>query len=319
MKLIKIIPVTIILSCTGISAAAQSETVQASAAMPFLENIYNPRSMAMGGTMTMDAPGAFAQFDGIAAAAFAEETFSAGVSYGMLQPSYTGSNMITLGAAYNINEKFGITFGSAVNINSAYEITDANGLATGTFSPKDFRIGAGFSYRITEALSAGVALNYAQSSLAPKSDLYKTTLSTFAADIQFIYNISDFSISLSGDNLGIPVKSAAGSSYSLPMNARLGAGYDKDFDRHHVSAGIEGGYYFGGPSAAFGNVGAEYMYNDLIAIRAGYHLGSDKNGLPSFASAGIGFRFAGVNIDAAYIMASGPMKNTFSIGAGFSF
>lgn len=321
MKLNKIIPATIILACTGISAYAQSEAVQPSAAMSFLEATYSPRSMAMGGTASIGAPGAYAQFGGIAASAFSEQTFSAGVSYGMLQPTYAGSNLVSLGAVYNINKKFGITFGTSVNVNKSYETMDTDGISTGTFAPTDFRIGAGFSYRFIDGLSAGIALNYAQSSLAPKNDLYKTTLSTFAADIQVMYRISDFSISLSGNNLGLPVKSAAGTSYSLPMNAEIGAAYDRTFDRHHVSAGIEGGYYFGGPAAGFCSAGAEYMYNSLVAIRAGYHYGSEKNGLPSFASAGIGFRFAGVNIDAAYMIASGdsPMKNTFTIGVGYSF
>lgn len=294
---------------------------QESTAMPFMDIPASPRTAAMGGISSGIAPDAYAQFDNVAAVPFSEDSFSAGVSYSLWQPAAACNNMIALGGLYNIGDRFGVTFGTLVGINAPYGLMDASGAAAGNFTPKDFRIGAGMAFRFLDNMSAGVALNYARSTLAPASDLYRTSFSTFAADIQLMYRLDAFSFSLSGNNLGVPVKSAAGASFNLPMNAKLAAGYENDFDRHHVSAGIEGGIYFGGPAAGFGSVGAEYMYNSIIGVRAGYHYGSEKNGIPSFASAGLGFRFCGVNIDAAYLIAGkdSPMKNTFSVGIGYSF
>ena len=294
---------------------------QESAALPFMNIMAGPRTAAMGGISAGLAPGAYAHFDNVAAVPFNEETFAAGVSYGMWQPDAAKSHLVTVGGIYRINDRLGVTFGTLVGVNSSYELMDDNGSITGSFTPKDFRIGAGVSYRVIDDLSVGVALNYAQSTLAPKSDLYSTTMKTFAADIQVMYRISDFDISLSANNLGTPVKSASGESFSIPMNAKLAAGYENDFDVHHLSAGIEGGLYFGGPSAMGCTVGAEYEYDSLIAVRAGYHYGSEKNGLPSFASVGLGAHVFGVNLDVAYLIAAGnsPLRNTFSVGVGYSF
>ena len=68
-------------------------------------------------------------------------------------------------------------------------------------------------------------------------------------------------------------------------------------------------------------MGAEYGYDSLVYVRAGYHYASVGNGIPSFASAGLGFRFFGVNIDAAYLFGWGnsPLKHTFTVGVGYSF
>lgn len=314
-----------ILTAIAVAATAMLPAevfAQESAALPFMNIMAGPRTAAMGGISAGLAPGAYAHFDNVAAVPFNEETFAAGVSYGMWQPDAAKSHLVTVGGIYRINDRLGVTFGTLVGVNSSYELMDDNGSITGSFTPKDFRIGAGVSYRVIDDLSVGVALNYAQSTLAPKSDLYSTTMKTFAADIQVMYRISDFDISLSANNLGTPVKSASGESFSIPMNAKLAAGYENDFDDvHHLSAGIEGGLYFGGPSAAFAAAGAEYMYNDIVAVRAGYHYGGKANGIASYASVGLGVKFCGVNIDAAYLVAGkdSPMKNTFSVGVGYSF
>ena len=68
-------------------------------------------------------------------------------------------------------------------------------------------------------------------------------------------------------------------------------------------------------------VGAEYEYDSMIAVRAGYHYGSRENGLPSYASVGVGVKFFGVNVDAAYLIGSptSPLRNTFTVGVGYSF
>lgn len=295
------------------------QTAEKTSALPFLSINSSPRTMGMGGVSAGLSSDAFAQFGNVAAVPFSDDMVSAEVAYNMWQPSASGNNVVSAGAFWNIDDRFGVTFGLLSGINKGYDLTDVSGMPDGRFTPVDLRIGAGFSYRFVDCLSLGVALNYAQSSIAPKSDLYKSVMSTFFADIQFMYTIKGFNVSLSAGNLGMPVKSSGGIKYNLPMNGKLGAGYENDFGKHHVAAGIEAGVFFGGPLAVFGGIGAEYMFNDLVAVRGGYHLGSDKDGLPSYASVGLGFRFVGINIDAAYNIASGPMKNTLSVGLGYSF
>lgn len=324
MKLIKYI---FCLSAAAVSlnfAAAQESSVPAAgetSAMQFLGVGASPREWAMGGVQTGTQSDAYAQFGSVAAVPFWDETLSAGASYTMWQPDALNSNMIAAGAAWNIAERFGVTFGVQTGLNPAYDITTSAGVPDGSFSPFDLRVGAGFAWRFIDCLSLGVGLNYASSSLAPATEAYSGTLSSFAADVQLMFVTDHFDVSLTASNLGTPVSSASGESFALPMNARLAAGYSNDFGRHELSAGVEGGMFFGGASAMFAGVGAEYMYNDFVAVRAGWHYGSESNGVPTFASVGLGFKFCGVNIDAAYLIApaGSPMQNTMSFGVGYSF
>lgn len=322
MKLIRIVLCSAALAVSLGSATAQDATVPATgetSAMQFLSVGASPRSWAMGGVQAGIQKNEYAQFGSVAAVPFWDETLAAGASYTLWQP--TSANMLAAGAAWNISGRFGASFGVQTGLNPAYELTNSAGVPDGSFSPFDLRIGAGFAWRVIDCLSVGVGLNYASSSLAPSSESYSGSMSSFAADVQLMYVTGNFDISLSASNLGSSVKSASGQSFGLPMNARLAAGYGNEFGRHHLSAGLEGGMFFGGASAAFAGVGAEYMYNDFVAVRAGWHYGSEKAVIPTFASVGLGLCFAGVNIDVAYLIAAGdsPLQNSMSFGLGYSF
>lgn len=322
MKLIRIVLCSAALAVSLGSAAAQDTTVPATgetSAMQFLNVGASPRSWAMGGVQAGIQKNEYAQFGSVAAVPFWDETLAAGASYTLWQP--TSANMLAAGAAWNISGRFGASFGVQTGLNPAYELTNSAGVPDGSFSPFDLRIGAGFAWRVIDCLSVGVGLNYASSRLAPASESYSGSMSSFAADVQLMYVTGNFDISLSTSNLGSSVKSASGKSFGLPMNARLAAGYGNGFGRHHLSAGLEGGMFFGGASAAFAGVGAEYMYNDFVAVRAGWHYGSEKAVIPTFASVGLGLCFAGVNIDVAYLIAAGdsPLQNSMSFGLGYSF
>ena len=270
----------------------------------------------MGGISAGLSSDAYAQFGNIAAIPFSSDNLAAGVTYNSWQPTAAGINAGVAGAAYRLG-RFGISFGASAAINQSYEGVSETGVSLGKFTPIDWQVGAGVSYLITDSFSAGIGLNYASS----VTSAYYKDLNTFYADIQLMYVIRQFRISLSGNNLGLPVSSASGTKFNLPMNAALAVSYGNVWGRHGLEAGVEGKAYFGGPSAMGCTVGAEYEYDSLIAVRAGYHYGSEKNGLPSFASVGLGAHVFGVNLDVAYLIAAGnsPLRNTFSVGVGYSF
>lgn len=306
----------ILLLLALLTAPMVAAEAQESVAMPFVDNALNPRSAAMGGISAGLSSDAYAQFGNIAAIPFSSDNLAAGVTYNSWQPTAAGINAGVAGAAYRLG-RFGISFGASAAINQSYEGVSETGVSLGKFTPVDWQVGAGVSYLITDSFSAGVGLNYASS----VTSAYYKDLNTFYADIQLMYVIRQFRISLSGNNLGLPVSSASGTKFNLPMNAALAVSYGNVWGRHGLEAGVEGKAYFGGPSAMGCTVGAEYEYDSLIAVRAGYHYGSEKNGLPSFASVGLGAHVFGVNLDVAYLIAAGnsPLRNTFSVGVGYSF
>ena len=306
----------ILLLLALLTAPMVAAEAQESVAMPFVDNALNPRSAAMGGISAGLSSDAYAQFGNIAAIPFSSDNLAAGVSYNSWQPTAAGINAGVAGAAYRLG-RFGISFGASAAINQSYEGVSETGVSLGKFTPIDWQVGAGVSYLITDSFSAGIGLNYASS----VTSAYYKDLNTFYADIQLMYVIRQFRISLSGNNLGLPVSSASGTKFNLPMNAALAVSYGNVWGRHGLEAGVEGKAYFGCPSAMGCTVGAEYEYDSLIAVRAGYHYGSEKNGLPSFASVGLGAHVFGVNLDVAYLIAAGnsPLRNTFSVGVGYSF
>lgn len=306
----------ILLAAAFLTGGTFAAEAQESAAMTFIDNALNPRMAAMGGVMSGLSADAYAQFGNIAAVPHYDDTFSAGVSYSAWQPTASASNVGILGAIYKTG-RFGVSVGASASINAPYMGMDDYGVPTGKYTPTDWRVGAGVSYLITDDFSAGLGLNYASSKISAKYPAYYTAF----ASLQLMYRIEDFSISLSGNNLGLPVSTHAGNKFDIPMNGELSVAYANSWDEHELSAVVDGRMYFGGPLAAGGSVGAEYGYDSLVYVRAGYHYASVGNGIPSFASAGLGFRFFGVNIDAAYLFGWGnsPLKHTFTVGVGYSF
>ena len=74
------------------------------------------------------------------------------------------------------------------------------------------------------------------------------------------------------------------------------------------------------------SLGAEYVYQDSFAFRAGYFNESEEKGARKFIALGAGFRYSVVNIDLSYLFSASkvqsPLENTlrfsltFNIGSG---
>lgn len=71
------------------------------------------------------------------------------------------------------------------------------------------------------------------------------------------------------------------------------------------------------------SLGAEYMYRDVFAFRAGYFNESDEKGARKFLSMGAGFKYNIVNIDISYLFATSkvksPLEGTLRFGLSFNF
>lgn len=71
------------------------------------------------------------------------------------------------------------------------------------------------------------------------------------------------------------------------------------------------------------SLGAEYMYQDVFAFRAGYFNESEEKGARKFVSLGAGFRYTIVNIDISYLFSTSPVKSplegTLRFGLSFNF
>ena len=70
-------------------------------------------------------------------------------------------------------------------------------------------------------------------------------------------------------------------------------------------------------------VGAEYVYDDSFALRAGYFNASEDKGARKFLSLGAGFKFSGTRVDLSYLFSASripsPLENTLRFSLTFDF
>lgn len=281
--------------------------------LPFVAAETDAASLGTAGAnLTQTHSIANAAFSNVAAVPFSDVKFDAAAGYTMWQPSSIGSNMINVGAAYNMKDKFGVAFGFMYGMNPAYDITDASGAVKGQFKPSDIYVNAGFAWRFLPYLSLGANVGYATSSLAEGH-----SYGALAADVFLMGKFNGFKVTAGVANVGTSVKAAGGADFCIPGSIALGAGYEALFaEKHSIDILLDADYYFSGWLAVA--AGAAYTFNDLVSVKAGYRYGGTSP-LPSYASVGAGVKFAGVKLDLAYMLASGPMKNTLAVSVGYSF
>ena len=265
-----------------------------------------------GANLTETNSVANAAFSNAATIPFSEDKFDVSAGYTMWQPSAVNTTMINVGAAYNMNNKFGVALGMMYGMNPAYDVISSTGAAKGQFKPSDMHLNLGLAYRFLPILSVGANVGYASSSLATDYSYGAVT-----ADVFLMTEISGFKATVGVANLGTAVTSADKKKYALPASAALGLGYEMDFaEKHNVNVALDADYYFNGGLAAA--VGAEYTFGGLATVRAGYRYGGNTP-VPSYASVGAGAKFMGIKLDLAYLIGSGAAKNTLAIGVGYSF
>lgn len=295
--------------CTdGYRASAQE-----SSALSLGTVVRDPVRAAKGGAGTASVSDvAYASMRNAAAVPYYDGTLDAGVGY----QAWRASDMqnLSLAGSWNINGKFGLTASFGYGLGSPYDIFGDDGRSAGSFTPSAIQAGVGFGWKFLPWLSAGVNVRYLGETLA-KGHGYGAV----SSDIFLMSRTGAFTVALGVSSLGSAVSSESGESFSQPASLALAAGYLKEFaSEHSIELLLDADYYlYGGAAAAFG---AEYSWRDMLSARAGYHYGY-RSVIPSYASAGLGLKLFGVSLDFAYLFApsDSPLKNTMTVGLGYSF
>lgn len=241
-----------------------------------------------------------------AAAALSTKTMAVAASYGIWQPKATKTNVISAAGFYRIQRfAFGVQFKHFAF--PTYSIVSMDGRYRGEFGPKDMAVALGVSYRLAESLSLGANLRFVSSSLTEDAKA-----SAFGADIALKYERNGWQAGFSVCNLGTPV-TYGGDRYTQPAMVRGGGA----FSTGSFTASIEVDYLFSG--ALMAGLGVEYTIVDIVSLRGGFHYGDAAKAVPTYASLGMGVKFADVHIDAAFLTASQTLGNTLMVGLGYSF
>lgn len=275
-------------------------------ALGFARIDYNPASAGMAGAGIASASNvSFAAYNNIAMVPWSGKTMDISAAYNLWAPDMAKGNSISLGGAGRIGN---LAIAAAGTFNM-YPAVDRN-------KPSDMMFGAGVSYRIRNILSVGVNAKYANQRLTPDY-----TIGAFMADVFLAGKWNGVSASVGVANVGGKASLSKDGTpqwarYDIPVSARFGAGYSNVFGKNGIELQADADYYFSGAFAAA--VGAQYAFDDMVFVRAGYRYGG-KAVVPSYATLGLGFKFWGVKIDAYYMLANQTLRNTFGMSLGYAF
>lgn len=265
-------------------------------------------SAVMGSVASTDNA-AFAAENNITTSVFMKERFAFGAAYDMWNVSSSPNHVPSIGAACRFGNLAVALSGSAF-LQPAFKMYDEDGASTGSFMPYDMHAAIGVAYALPFGLAIGVTGKLIQSAIYPSYSAI-----CFAGDLYVAYKVKYVTATVAACNFGTPVKySADGSAGTLPRLVKLGANGQPV---KGLQIALEGDYLLNNSSFML-NAAASYTLFEMATLRAGYHY-SPASVLPSYASAGAGFRFKGFNIDAAYLFASEVVKNTFVVSLGYSF
>jgi len=217
---------------------------------PFLLIASDARAAGMGDQGVATAPDAFSQQWNLSKYAFAKEEQGVSVSY---TPYLTKLvNDIFLGSVGYYNK---LTERSAVSASFRYfslgeiQFTDNTGQDLSIEKPNEFTVDLGYSLKLSDNISAGVALKYLRSDLSIGKTVGSTdgkAASSFGVDLGAYYQSEEKAYStfngkwragIALQNIGPKIKyDDAGQENFLPATFRLGAGFDFILDEANTIA-----------------------------------------------------------------------------------
>lgn len=236
-------------------------------------------------------------------------TLDAEAFFGKWAPKAADNIMAGLDAWYKVSDKFALSLEGTYFKDPAYDVTSSEGRVSGTFAPNEMLFGIGGNFKAADFLSVELKAKMFMSTIAPE-----LKGNAFGADLIVRYHGEGFNVAAGACNLGTPIKyGSSKDSYPMPMLAKLGGSYTNS----GFTAAAELDYLFSG--ALMAGLGLEYDIQNIVSVRAGYHYGDAEKALPSFASLGLGARFAGVKLNLAYMLANRNIGGSFMFGLGYAF
>lgn len=305
----KRIYICLILSVFAVIVPGFGQTAQ------FLTVSPDSYSLSLGGTGVISPANAFAIYNNNAATALSPFKGAFAASYTMWQPTTTDNQLMSLSGFIKMGKRSAISLGSRLFLYPAYDLSNPQGSVTGAFNPRELSVDLGYAYNISGSFSASATVHYISSKLGTEA-----AGSAYAADLGLMYQPGNLSLGLTATNLGSKIDYGYG-PYSLPAQIKLGAGYRFSLqEKHLLTATVQAGYLIVNSEITAG-IGLEYSYNNLISLRVGGHYGDPEKGIPSHLSAGLGFNFKGLTLNAAYLLAQkdSPLANSLSVGLGWAF
>lgn len=280
-----LLAVTGMLALLSLHAQDVVDGSASSVAMHFSRYTRNTEALSMGGTDV------HARLNRI----FAGRTLDAIAGYQAWGPSLaTSSRDIIVDVHGSVSPKLNVSAALALDSGKNYSSRDLS-----------LRLGASYQFNL---LYAGAAVKYYRSVLTSDE-----ALSAVAGDAWVAARFGGFSAATGVSNIGSSVQ-----GFSLPSSLYVSAGYYAPIGSDYsFRTAFQTDWFFYG--AVSSGVGVEFGAFSIVYARAGYHFGSQAAVVPSYASVGIGLKYGGVKLDAAYLFASEALGGTMQYTVGYEF
>ena len=336
-----------LISCLAFKAQAQNTSTTTAA--PFLLIVPDARAGGMGDIGVATSSDAFSVHHNPAKIAFNKNGLSIGLNYTPWLRNLTDD--IFVGGASVVN-RFDENQAWAVDFKyfslGEINLTDINGNSLGTSKPNELSLTGAYSLKLSETFSMGIGLKYIHSNFK----IVNTTstleaVNSFAVDISGYYRSPEenfgtfngrYSFGFNIANIGPKVEYTPGTPNFIPTNLKLGGSFDfilddfnvistnVEFTKLLVSSDQNDGWFegifnsFEDPVPTWA-LGAEYLYNNAFALRAGYFSESEDNGNRNFLTMGAGFKARSFGLDLSYLIntadVNNPLENTLRFSLSF--
>lgn len=347
----------LLINFLALTTRAQINEGAITTSVPFLQISTDARAGGMGEIGVATSSDAYALFHNAAKIAFNKSKLSVGVSYvpwlrNLTDDIFAGNfsvvNRFSENSAWGADLKF-FSLGRI-------DLTDNSGNSTGSINPSEFALSGYYSLKLSEKFSMGVGLKYINSNLDVDNNSLEA-VNSFAVDISAYYQSDEenygtfngrYRIGVNVANIGPKVEYTPGEENFIPTIGKLGGGFDFIFDDYNTlgvnlefrkllvpsSGSLSSRGWFEGMFTSLGDrpfseelrevnwsLGAEYLYNNAFAVRAGYFNESETKGNRKFFTLGAGFTAQAFSVDLSYLVntsdVNNPLENTLRFSLSF--
>lgn len=347
-----------LLAGLGANVQAQNNTITTVA--PFLNIVTDARAAGMGDVGTASSADGNSIYHNAAKMVFHKKEVTFALNYTPWLRNLTDDIYIgNITYQQKIDERS--AFGGGIKYFNYGDVQINEGINSGTFTarPYELAVEGAYSLKLSTNYSMAVALRYVRSDLSIKgTQLSDSTPSNgFAVDISGYYRsnemaFEEFNGIIRGgfniSNIGPKLSVTSGEGF-LPTNLKLGGGFDFIVDDYNQlgltleftkllvpAIGGDDESFLEGIFSSFGDapggfseelqevtigVGAEYLYNNAFALRAGYFKENENKGNRNFFTLGAGFKASSFNVDLSYLasnsVVNNPLENTLRFSISF--
>ncbi|MBI4535039.1 MAG: PorV/PorQ family protein [Ignavibacteriae bacterium] len=215
-----------------------------------------------------------------------------------------------LGASARLGETDAIGISLNSTTVSDIEIRTRPGTPEGTFTARNYSLGASYARQFSDDLQIGITAKF----LHEKILIDEASGFGFDVGVQYKTTISNLSIGVVVSNLG-SMSALRNVKTKLPTLTRIGSAYSTDIEEISSQLTVATDFLHIFPGArSYLNSGAELVFDNIVAARAGYQFGSKGRGF----TAGVGVQHGIIALDYAYSPLSLDLGNSHTVSVSLN-